>query len=72
MGGLWDRERETQSLDSDDPMLHIQEPLAPVFIGPEALLMGEHGLKRLENVSYRVKELESDPLLSGDTFAFSR
>ena len=34
----------------------------PVFIGPEALLIGENGLKRLENVSYRVKELESDPI----------
>ena len=62
MGGLWDRGRETQSLDSDDPMLHIQELLAPVFVGMEALLIGENGLKRLENVSYRVKELESDPI----------
>ncbi|MGB4115617.1 MAG: hypothetical protein WBK51_03615 [Polaromonas sp.] len=47
-----------ESLNSDVQTLYIQELLAPVFIGLDALLIGEIGLKKIGNTSFRVKELE--------------
>ena len=49
MGRLWGRWLEIGSLDSDGLVLYISELFAPVFIGLEALFVGENGLKTFEN-----------------------
>lgn len=64
VGGLWGRGRAMESLDSDGLTLYITDPLTPVFIGLQALLTGENDLKRVRNTGFRVKELESDPIVS--------